>query len=138
MSELSGAAELNQFAELSEAQLENFARELQEMYRHERQLRQELEKEKLNLEQRLRELTALNQLFQQHLARNFDTERTYLELARGVQDLATGIQRDYHESALAAHLLSTLEALMECIRTNPPLSADELDRRLGDLDETLR
>ncbi|MBI4310891.1 MAG: hypothetical protein HY681_03825 [Chloroflexi bacterium] len=49
------------------AQLEIYAKELQEHFQRERTLRQELETRNRELEQRLMELTALNQLFQRYL-----------------------------------------------------------------------
>lgn len=53
---------------LGEEQLKIYAKEIAELYRQEQQLRQKLEEKNQELEQRVRELTGLNNLFQQHLA----------------------------------------------------------------------
>ncbi|MBI4180778.1 MAG: hypothetical protein HY528_02500 [Chloroflexi bacterium] len=53
---------------LGEEQLKIYAKEIAELYRQEQQLRQVLEEKNRELEQRVRELTGLNNLFQQHLS----------------------------------------------------------------------
>ncbi|MBM3949680.1 MAG: hypothetical protein FJ312_10690 [SAR202 cluster bacterium] len=55
------------FDQLSRKQLEIDAKELRDHVESERKLQQELETQNKKLEQRLREISALNQLFQQHL-----------------------------------------------------------------------
>jgi len=52
---------------LSRQQLEIYARELQQHFREERRLQQQLRERNGQLEQRLRELSALNTMFQAHL-----------------------------------------------------------------------
>ncbi len=71
--------------DLMQAQL--FARDLNELYRAERQKREELAEEKLVLEYKLRELSALNALFQSHLERRFEVEKAYNELVDGIKKL---------------------------------------------------
>jgi hypothetical protein len=55
------------FDHLSREQIAVYARELQSAFQRERCLRQELEGINGELEQRLRELSALNRMFQKHL-----------------------------------------------------------------------
>lgn len=69
-------------------QLEIYATELQQYYREERRLRGELEERNQQLEQRLQELTALNQLFQQHLTERFNLVDTYRWVLEQLQRLA--------------------------------------------------
>lgn len=69
----------------SREQLEIYARELAEHVRRERELRQ-------RLEQRVRELEALNRLFQRHLEERFHIVDTYRDLAQGLQRLAQEMQ----------------------------------------------
>lgn len=52
---------------LMEQQLYIYAQEVRHLYENERKEREALAEEKLMLENRLRELSALNNLFQQHL-----------------------------------------------------------------------
>ena len=58
----------NSLDQLSRAQLEIYAKEIKEHYLEECHLRQELEDRNRQMEQKVREITALNQLFQKHLA----------------------------------------------------------------------
>lgn len=61
-------------------QVRVYARELQQLYRAERQARQELEARTRDLEQKVRELAALNQLSRDHI-------RQDLSAQEGLQDL---------------------------------------------------
>ena len=76
------------FPTLSRQQLEIYARELQGRVQEERRLRKELAERTRQLEQRLRELTALNQMFQKHLGRQFEVVATYQQLLDGLRHLA--------------------------------------------------
>ena len=58
---------LDNFDLLSRQQLEIYARELQQHFREERRLQQQLRERNGQLEQRMRELGALNTMFQAHL-----------------------------------------------------------------------
>lgn len=66
-------------------QLALYARELGELYRREQKLRQELEAKNQELEQRVRELQALNNMFQQHLDIRMRTEEAFQQLVAGLR-----------------------------------------------------
>jgi len=72
--------------QVSREQLEIYARELQASFHKERRLRQELQERNGQLEQRVREITALNQMFQEHLRRT-PLAQAYVELREGLQRL---------------------------------------------------
>ena len=78
-------------------QLEIYARELKEHFNEERCLRQELEGRNEQLEFRVREISALNRLFQEHLNQRFAVAQAYRELLKDLegypQDLERIIQR---------------------------------------------
>ncbi len=76
------------FDKLSRDQLEIYAKELREHIQTERRLRQELEGRNSDLEQRVREITALNQLFQQHLDERTSVVKAYREIIDGLAMLA--------------------------------------------------
>ncbi|MBI2866700.1 MAG: hypothetical protein HYX97_00015 [Chloroflexi bacterium] len=76
------------FHTLSRQQLEIYAKELQARIVEERRLRQELAEQTGQLEQRLREITALNQMFQKHLGQQFEVIDTYRQLLDGLRRLA--------------------------------------------------
>lgn len=69
------------FDQYSREQLEIYARELAEHVQRERELRQDLE-------QRVRELEALNRLFRQHLEERFQVVDAHRETAEELQRLA--------------------------------------------------
>lgn len=69
-------------------QIQIYARELRQLYRQEKQRRQELEKEKQALEQKVRELTALNNLFQGYLRERDELLQAFHHLAQGIKKLA--------------------------------------------------
>lgn len=75
------------FGDLSRDQLAIYARELQEHYQEETCLRRELEDSNKDLEQRVRELSALNRLFQEHLRQRFALVEAYSEVVEGLQRL---------------------------------------------------
>lgn len=76
------------FDKLSRDQLEIYAKELREHIQSQRRLRQELEGRNADLEQRVREITALNQLFQQHLEERTSVVKAYREIIDGLARLA--------------------------------------------------
>ena len=75
------------FEKLSRAQLEIYAKELNEHVRVERHLRLELEGQNQQLEQRVREITALNQLFQRHLDERVAVVKAYKEVIDGLNKI---------------------------------------------------
>jgi len=100
---------------LLQEQLEVYARELQSLYREEKRQREALAEEKLVLEYRVRELTALNILFQRHLERRQQLEDILTELA-------AGLRRLLHQPA--ENLRQELEGLVSkveaALATTPP------------------
>jgi predicted nuclease with TOPRIM domain len=85
--EQQGEEAVSSFDQFSRQQLEIYARELAEYVEREQALRAQLEQQNQTLEQRVRELTALNRLFQQHLKERFTALEAYHELHRRVQGL---------------------------------------------------
>tara|TARA_Y100000310_G_scaffold293695_1_gene323481 strand:- start:76 stop:369 length:294 start_codon:yes stop_codon:yes gene_type:complete len=63
-------------------QLEVYAKELRQHFLEERRLRQETE-------QRVREISALNQLFQRHLSEEFDIVQSYQQMLETLKSLST-------------------------------------------------
>ncbi len=76
------------FEKLSRDQLEIYAKELREHIETERGLRQELEGRNQLLEQRVREITALNQMFHKHLDERTAVVMAYREILDGLGQLA--------------------------------------------------
>ncbi len=75
---------------LNRTQLEIYAKELSEHVQSERKLREELEGRNSDLEQRIREITALNQLFQAHLDERATVVKAYTEVLDGLKQLSSG------------------------------------------------
>ena len=75
---------------LNRKQLEIYARELSEHVQSERKLRQVLEGRNNDLEQRIREITALNQLFQKHLDERTVVVKAYTEVLDGLKQFSSG------------------------------------------------
>lgn len=78
---------------LGEEQLKIYAKEMAELYQKEQQLRQELEAKNRELEQRVRELTGLNNFFQQHLNEYFATEEAYQKLVIAIHKMAEAMEQ---------------------------------------------
>lgn len=74
--------------QMGEEQLKLYAQELAELYRKERQLRQEMEAKNRELEQKAQQLSALSSMFQEHLNLRFQTEDTFEKLLAGIRDIA--------------------------------------------------
>ncbi len=76
------------FDSMTMAQLEIYATELQRHFQEERRLREELEMRNQELEHRLKELTALNQLFQKHLEQRLTAVSSLQSLASTLEQLS--------------------------------------------------
>lgn len=79
--------------EMDLRQIQLYARDLQQLYWQERKLRSDLAEEKLVLEYKVRELEALNQLFQTDLKEKHelrDAHQHLLEELRGMVDAGPG------------------------------------------------
>src|SRR3989304_7520566 len=72
---------------MSLEQLQLYARELAALFQSERQTRQELEKKQKYLEQKIGELEALNQLFQNYLRQRLETQQAYYDLLDRLGDI---------------------------------------------------
>ncbi|MEK7848901.1 MAG: hypothetical protein AAB270_08240 [Chloroflexota bacterium] len=70
-----------------EQQLQIYAQELHDLYLEEKKYRQELAEDKLVLEYKLRELGALNKLFQQHLEHRQRVESAHQDLVAALRAL---------------------------------------------------
>ena len=79
--------------QLSQKQLLIYAQEVQHLYQRERDLRQHMARKQEVLEQRVRELQALNALFRRHLEERNRSRAAYAELVEGMQRLAMDAQR---------------------------------------------
>ena len=78
---------------MGEDQLKLYAQELSTLVRKERQLRQQLEAKNRDLEQRIRELSALNSMFQEHLDMRRRTEDAFRRLVASVNGAAREAER---------------------------------------------
>ena len=78
------------FDQLSRQQLEIYAKELREVMEKERTLRRDMESQNKKLEQRIREITALNQLFQRHLDERLVVVNAYRSLIQTLERM--GVQ----------------------------------------------
>ena len=108
------------FDSLSRKQLEIYANELRQHMQAERRLNGELEQRNSELEQRVREITALNQLFQQHLNEADSVVRAYREIHDGLKQLVNGTA-----------------VLERWVQSRPPLTAPgSFPERPADLSET--
>lgn len=74
--------------DLEQAKL--YARDFGELYRAEKKRREELAEEKIVLENKVRELEALNRLFQSHLEQRFELQEAYNELVEKLKTLLQG------------------------------------------------
>lgn len=77
---------------LSRQQLEIYARELSEHFNEERKLRQQLEERGKELEKRVREVTALNNMFQKHLSERFALIQAYKDMLEHMQTLSVQVE----------------------------------------------
>ena len=90
------------FDKLSREQLEIYAKELAAHVQTERGLRKELERHNRQLEQRVREITALNRLFQKHLDERQAVVTAYREVLVGLKELVKGGRRTRGVGPIAA------------------------------------
>ena len=77
--------------QMSTEQLKLYAKEVADLYHKERQLCRELEVKNQELELRLKELSALNSMFQQHLNRRLRTEEAFKRLVGRLGSVAKEI-----------------------------------------------
>lgn len=73
--------------ELALEQLKIYAKELGELYEEERKKREELAQEKIILELRVRELKALNDMFQSHISRGIEAEEKLKNLLSSLREI---------------------------------------------------
>lgn len=104
-----------------EEQLILYAKELHTLYREEKKEREALAEEKLVLEYKLRELTALNTLFQKHLARREDLEDALERVIQGLRKLLAQPPGDLRPQ------LQALLAAAEAALANPPAQRQATD-----------
>ena len=76
------------YEKLTRDQLEIYARELRDHVETERGLREELESRNRELEDRVREITALNQVFQKHLDERLAVGRAYHDVLDGLSQIS--------------------------------------------------
>ncbi len=103
--------------DLEQAKL--YARDFGELYRAEKKRREELAEEKIVLEQKLRELEALNKLFQSHLSQRFEVQETYDDLVEKLKTLLQGGMNAETWSKLK-ELLKEAEAKQSQTPQQPP------------------
>ncbi len=74
-------------------QLEIYARELSEHFNEDRKLMQKLEERSKELEKRVREVMALNTMFQKHLTERFALVQAYKDMLEQMQTLSVQVER---------------------------------------------
>lgn len=84
---MAGRADEKEASGVSLEQLRVYAQELHQLYRAERQARQELEAKANTLEQKVGELTALTRLFQSHIRQNLQAQETLQGLLAQLKSL---------------------------------------------------
>lgn len=82
---------------MGEEQLRLYAQELAEIYRQEKELRQEISEKNKELEKRVQELSALNAIFQKHLDMRFRTEEAFKRLVEGINRLVGDANQFLHQ-----------------------------------------
>ncbi len=105
-----------------EEQLYLYARDLRALYEEEKKEREALAEEKLVLQMRLKELTALNHLFQQHLERRQRLEETLQEVAAGLKQLLAGSPQAKLRQRLEQLLAVTEQVLAAPVEEPLPMS----------------
>src|SRR5687768_242189 len=95
-------------------QLEKYAQEFHELYWEERREREALAEEKLVLEYRLRELSALNKLFRQHMERRQHLEEVLEDVVTRLRTVLTD-----HPRAVNASMLRTLLDEVDAVLADP-------------------
>ncbi|MDO8472935.1 MAG: hypothetical protein Q7T05_03870 [Dehalococcoidia bacterium] len=97
-------------ADMDQRQMELYARDLEQLYWSERQVRLALAEEKLVLEFKVNELNALNRLFQSNLVEERRLRESYQGLIRRLKELAgredgNGVIRDLRVLILDAEAI---------------------------------
>ena len=77
---------IRSFDDLTRDQIAIYAKELNEHFRKERKLRMSLQDRDGQLEQRAREVTALNHMLQQHLLEWYKVAQEYREVLSAIRD----------------------------------------------------
>ena len=82
-----GAPTARSFDELTREQIAIYAKELNEHFRNERRLRGSVQERDKKLEERAREVTALNHLLQRHLLEWYKVAQEYREVLAGIREM---------------------------------------------------
>ena len=82
-----GASKGRSFAQLTKDQIAIYAKELNEHFQQERRLRMSLHARDEQLEQRAREVTALNQMLPQHLLEWYKVAQEYREVLGTIKEV---------------------------------------------------
>lgn len=104
-------------ADLEQAKL--YARDFGELYRAEKKRREELAEEKIVLENKVRELEALNKLFQSHLEQRFKVQEAFDELIGKIKALLQG-NMDTETRSKLKDLLNEAESKRNQTSQQPP------------------
>lgn len=91
-------------------QLQLYARELHQLYEQERRTREEMQEQRDALEKKVRELTALNSLFQTYLKEREDIKEALLTLMGNVRGLASLLSEIEASLQAKGYLLAKDEA----------------------------
>ena len=89
---------------MGEEQLRLYARELAEIYRQEKELRQEISEKNKELGKRVQELSALNAVFQKHLDMRFRTEEAFKRLVEGINRLVSDANQFLHQDEVLGEI----------------------------------
>lgn len=91
MAELEGKP-AETFGQVSQPQLEIYAKELRRQFLEERRLRAALEEQYRNLQHRMKEIEALNRLFQQHLESYHTVIQAHAQVASKLEQIGEEVQ----------------------------------------------
>ena len=118
------------YEDLTHDQISIYAKELNDYFHKERGLRMSLEEREETLTQRAREVTALNQMLQQHLLEWYRIAQDYREVLGAIKEMLKSVQVSPTKEALMTEFIdsamtSSLESPSEDEWAEEELDPDE-------------
>ncbi|MEE8519690.1 MAG: hypothetical protein V3S98_11245, partial [Dehalococcoidia bacterium] len=95
------------YDDLTHEQISIYAKELNDYFRKERELRESLEERDDELSQRAREVAALNQMLQQHLLEWYQIAQDYREVLRAIKEMLKTAQVSPTKGALIQEFIDS-------------------------------
>ena len=95
------------YDDLTQEQISIYAKELNDYFRKERELRESLEERDDELSQRAREVAALNQMLQQHLLEWYQIAQDYREVLRAIKEMLKTAQVSPTKGALIQEFIDS-------------------------------